>query len=434
MTTSLIDTMHELSKQMGDYWSNGTIGTCSTSTIVDSSLANKTSDWITLDSYILAYDVGFTTADDYEERKITSLSGTTLTLTGAVLSDTPNNTDTTYTIHRLFSPSEKRRAIISALRKVYPALYKEIRDESHVSGNWLKDGSFEKWTTSTSLTYWTATGLTATQTSTAGLFKHGSYSVSLGTAGTLAQSITNNEQLKRLAGQPVTFTLQMKSSATGVNRISINDGITTTYSEYYTSDSYGTGWTENENPLSVTATIGDNPTAVTFTIHYASGTVYVDDARVISSGNAPIYIGDLGLFRNTPLQVFIEPVDYYDGNDWNLVRDAKFDTVNGYMYLPDRYHFDVRLRIIGNTTLNYYDTSNVIGTDWADTISIEQPQLDIIIAQAILNLYQEMSLPNFGSGTRKEYMEVMQYWVNEVRQRKILFGMQLPPVTVNWGI
>jgi hypothetical protein len=428
MSTSLINALGELSKQVSDYLSSTTTGAGSATTLVDASLMGRSNDFITDNTYVMLLEEPTSTAAIYDERKVTSLDNTTGTLTTLTFAQAPG-TGIDYSLHRLFEPGEKSRALVYAAKKSYPYLHKQVRDVSKVSGNWLKDGSFEIWTSTTVPTYWTATTSTCTQTSTVGLFKHGSYSAALTVAaGTLEQSITNNDDLKKLAGKSVTFTCQIKSSVVSKVRISIYDGTTYTYSSY---NDQILGWTDDGEPLEVTATIQDHPSAVTFTIHAtAIATTYVDDARVICGDYRKVYIGDLGLANNIPHQVLIEPSNYYQGDDWILLHDIEYN--GGYMYLPPYVSPDLRLKIVGMGYLDFL-ASGVASTAWTATIDIDSPQTEILYAQAILYLYTMMALPNFSTGDRTAFQEMMGFWKGELAERVQRFSIPMPAATMDFS-
>ena len=432
MSTTLLAAMQELSRQLGDYWSSTTDGAGTAPTLVDSALMAKANDWITDNSWAFLIEEPASAAAIYDERKVSSLDNTTGTLTALTFAAAPG-TGIDYEVHRLFSPSEKRTALVAAARRVHPILFQEVVDESLVSGNWLRDGSFERWSSSSALTDWTTTTSTIAQTSTAYLFKHGSYSCKLSTAaGNIKQSVTNHDDLKRLAGKSVTFSAQGHCDTASCLRIAIYDGTTYTYSNYHTGNS---AWTTDADPLEVTATIRDNPTAIQFIVYHdvAAGVSYVDDARVISGYCEKLYIGGLQLVKNTPHQVFMS-TQYYPTSytSWQLIRDIEYDTTTGFMYLPPSVPPNRQLRVLGIGALNFV-LSGAVSTAWTATISINQPQLEILIAEAVLGLYTQLSLPNFETGTRKQFQEAMGYWVQEIASRKNKFGMTAPPATVNWG-
>ena len=434
MSTTLANAEIALSKELGDYWAgtSTSAGAAGGTTVIDTALKAKANDWVSEE----AYDMITSGTYDGEERKISSLDNTSGTLT--VLAHTGQiASGITYRVHRLFSASDKRIALISAAKDAFPYIYNEIRDESLVLGNWLKDGSFEVWTNATTPTYWTVTTCTATKTSTAGLVRHGTYSCQLSTlAGTIAHKITNFTDLQFLRGRSVTFSIQAYSNTANALRISVYDGTTTTYSSYHAGDS---AWTE-DNPsndnMYVTQYIDPNATEVTVTVHYvnAAATCYVDDARLISNPHGRIYIGNLGLAQNKPNEVLVERAYYSQDEPWITVRDWDVDS-SGYLYIPTDYVSDRRLRIVGKGYLDFL-ASGASSTAWTATINIDDPQLKILSAQAALYLYTTMSLPNYESGTTKDYQAAMNYWVGKLAERQVKYGMGwgTTTATVNYGV
>ena len=430
MTTSLITAEAELSRQLGDYWASTTTGAGAATTLVDTALMAKQNDWITKETWAFLVEEPTGAAAIYDERLISSLDNSTGTLTCLTFAAAPG-TGIDYEVHRLFSPSEKRRALVAAARMVYPYLFKEIRNDILVSGNWLKDGSFEIWTSSSALTNWTTATSTIAQTSTAYLFKHGDYSCKISTAaGNISHSVSNSNDLFRLAGKTVTFTSQAWCDTASCLRLGIYDGTTYTYSDYHDGDS---AWTEDNDPMTVSATIQDNPTAIQFIIYHAvaAGTSYVDDARVIGPDTSKVYIGNLGLGQNKPHQVLIADCDYHYSEPLTLVRDIHYDVTNGYMYLPSGLPNNRNLRIAGTGYLDFL-ASGVSSTAWTATIAIDSPQTDILIAQAALYLYTVMSMPNFNQGTREQYQETMNFWAGELGRRIGKYGMEAPLSTVSY--
>lgn len=431
MTTTLNEARVGLSKITGDYWASALTGNGAAdgTTIVDTALQRFPAAWI--GDEVTMFDMITSGTYSGEERKISSLSTSTLTVLahgGQILSAV------TYEVHRLFTPSDKRLALIAAARNVYPDLFNEIWDESIVSGNWLKDGSLERWTTSTNLTDWAETTLTATQTSTAGYVRHGTYSCRLNTAaGTLAQSITQFTDLQFLRGKPVTFTVQAWCDTASALRLSINDGVTQTYSGYLSPLSK---WTEDDprqDSFYVTQTIDDNASQVTFTIHFesAAATAYIDDARVIGPLGARLYIGHLGFAQNRPRTIdmaisssLMEPPI--------PVRNSTVDPA-GYLYLPSDYPVDRGLRLRG---LGYLDflSGGVASTDWTATIALDEPQIQVVYAEAALYLYKQMSMPNFDRASREPYQQMVSYWEAESAKLRTRYGMPVPPIRTNWGV
>jgi hypothetical protein len=432
MATTLANCRIGLSKELNDYWassatSNGDAGGV---TIVDTALQSKYGDWIGTRSN--AYD--FVTSGTYanEERKIVSLATSTLTTLahGGQIA-----TAVTYEIHRLFTASEKRNAIIYGARNEFPYLCRSIWDESMVSGNWLIDGSFEVWTTSTNLTHWTETTVTATKTSTAGLVRQGSYSCKLsGAAGTLTAVISSNPDLQWLRGSTITFSSQGWCDTANALRLSISDGITTTYSSYHTGGSTWTSDNPRDNGFYCQQYIDKNAASVTLTIYLTNpaAIAYVDDARVIGPFRSKLYIGHLGFAQNRPIQVDIETSNYSQGEPKHALRNIDVDP-SGYMYLPSSTPSNFRLRLRGMGYLQFL-SSGVESTDWAATVDIDEPQLSVLYAAAALYLYQQQMMPNLGGGDTQEYSMGYKFWREELVRRQEVFGMVRPSARVNWTI
>ncbi len=307
-----------------------------------------------------------------------------------------------------------------------------------VSGNWLKDGSFEIWTSSSALTYWTKATSTIAKTTSSPYYKHGVTSCKIDTAaGSIEQSISNWDDLKRLAGKSVTFSIQGWCDTANCLRLSVYDGVNDiSYSSYHAGDS---AWTEDEpsiNNMYVQHFIDYNPTEITLKIHHdvAAGTSYVDDARAIGGivDSPRIYIGNLNLVRNKPHQVLIEPYNYSKQEPWALIHSIRYDQTNGYMTLPSHVLQDYRLRILGNQYLDFYDSSDAIGTDWEDTIALDTPQTEILVAQAAVYLCQQKIVPNYTSGESDRWAKALAYWQRELRERISRFGMIAPSSTTSW--
>src|SRR3990167_10269023 len=143
MTTTLLAAEQALSKELVDYWSSTTTGAGSTTTLVDTALISRANDWIADETWAFLIEEPTGDAAIYDERKVSSLDNSTGTLTNLAFAGTPGS-GIDYEIHRLFSPSDKRRALVAAARRIYPNCFNEIWNEELVSGNWLSDGSFER--------------------------------------------------------------------------------------------------------------------------------------------------------------------------------------------------------------------------------------------------------------------------------------------------
>ncbi len=434
MTTALSVARIELSKQLNDDWRSTTTsaGATTDKTLVDAALIEKQNAWIGKDMYDLITSATDSTVVD-DERQIASLSNTNGTLALTRAHTARIATSVGYEIHRLFTASDKREALIAAARMAYPHIHEKIWDESMVSGNWLKDGSFEIWTSSSALTHWTTTTSTIAQTTTSPFFMHGLTSCKISTAaGTIKQTNTTWDDLKRLRGQTVTFSMQAWCDTASCLRLSITDGVNTqTYSNYHAGDS---AWTQREpraDNMYAQMFIDWNATAVTFTIHHEVATAisYVDDARVIGPYQPRLFIDQLGLAQETPVQVEIEPWYYSTDEPWAQVFNGRLDTELGYLYLPSSVQRDRRLRIKGIGYLDFL-VSGASSTSWSATININSPQTDILVAQAAVYLYTQMSMPNFSRKTKQDFQEMIGFWENKLRVAIGKFYMEVQSIPV----
>ncbi|KKN78434.1 hypothetical protein LCGC14_0349660 [marine sediment metagenome] len=429
MTTTLLNCEVILSKQIGDYWEGTTTSASGAITIVDTALIRFPDDWIT----DVSYDMVTSGSRSEEERKISHANSSVSTGTLSVGTHGGSiASGVTYRVHRLFEASEKRRALITAAKNIFPECYDMVWDESLVTGNWLYDGSFEIWDSAgTALSNWVANTVTVTKTTTNGLFKHGLTSAKLSTAaGTLSQGYTENDDLKFLAGKTVRFSVQGHCDTADCLRLVVSDGTTDSFSSYHDG---GTAWTENNLPLEVIATIDYNPTEVTFKIVHevTAATSYVDDARVISDYRGRLYIGHLGIHQNRPYRVEVEPENYSNQEPWIGIHDWEVDE-DGYIYFTTQLRSDYRLRIVGPAILDFL-SSGTSSESWSATINLNSPQTEILAAEAAVYLYTWMSMPNFESGTREDYQQMLAYWEDKARKKKGKYGMPILPITISWG-
>jgi hypothetical protein len=428
MATSLENCLVELVKQMGDYYASTTTsnGDSTGLNIVDTALEEKDDTWITPNTYTFLTSGTY----DLEERKVRELQGSTLGLARAHGGQVASSV--TYMVTRLFSPSDYRIALVNAAKAAFPYIHREIRDTSKVAGNWLRTGGMNVWTSTSYPDYWRVSSVTAAENTTAPyyLVPANAYSCKLSTAaGNLYTNNTLVPDLNMLAGQTVKLSAQLWCDTASCARLQIYDGTTTTSSSYHDGDS---AWRDYTDPIEVEATIADEPTEITFRVclDVATGTAYVTDARAISKHMGRIYIGDLSLAQDRPHQVFREQTRYSDREPWVRLHNYEIGKDN-YLYIGDAPQ-NYRLRIEGIGYLDFYDTSDDVGTDWADTIAIDEPQLQILVAQAAIYLCRQMINPAPDSSTSEEWQRTLAYWQQELRYRQSKFSMPRPPVTVRW--
>lgn len=424
MTTRLDATMQLLSKDIGDYWAGTTTGTGTAETLVDSLLKSKANDWIG-DAPQEHMDRITSGTYDGEERAILSLDNTSGTLT--VLSHSGIIASSiTYEIHRLFSASEKRRALIAAAKEAFPSIYRKIRDTSKSVNNWLENGDAEIWTLSTTPDDWVVSGVTCAKNTTSPYYSRGVTSARLsGTAGYHYQSNTENPDLIQLAGKTITFSMDVWGNVANDARISLYDGTTTTYSDYHAGNSA-------KATLSLSATIAATPSTVRVAIHRgASSVVYWDNAKLTGVTRSKIYVGDLGLALNYPHNIEQQDETCINEEPWTPIRNYEIGS-DGYLYLHEGED-GFWLRINGIGYLDFL-VSGVASELWTATIDIEDPQTRILTAQAATWLFKQLISPNYTSGEREKFVPIYQMWQAELNDRIGKFAMKTPMLRVSWGI
>ena len=421
MADSILTT---LSKDLNDYWASTTTaaGAAGSTTIVDTALMAQVSDWITDKTYTRITSG----ACDGEERKITALSSSTLTF---LPHSAQIASGVTYEIHRVFTASEKRTALLHAVKDCFPWVYEKVRDESKNSGNWLLNGDVEKWTVATTPDYWVASGLTPAANTTATNFYRGAKSCLLaGSAGYIEQSWTQNDDLKFLRGQTVKFSGVGKCDTLNSLRLAIYDG-TFTFSDY---NPVGSVWTDPEYDWYVEKTIAATAGTVSFRVYHdnAAASSYIDDLRVNGPPYTRVWIGDLGLAQDRPISVSYS-------SQWNL-RQAQWipahnviNEYNGFIDLPN-VPANMNLLIRGYGYLDFL-VAGLPSTSWTATLAIDHPQTTIVTAAAAKWLYQQMMQPNMVSGDIGPFQQGYQFWSAEFERRKDRFHMPEIPIKLNWG-
>ncbi len=429
MTTALSTCLTLLSKDLGDYWSGTTTSGGSSTTVVDTALKAKANDWIS-DAPQEMYDRITSGTYDGEERKLSSLDNSSGTLTTLAHGGTIAS-GVTYEVHRLFSASEKRRALIHAATTIFPTCFKEIHSTSKTLGNWLLNGDVEVWTSSSYPDYWRVSTVTATATTTAKYFKRGATSCKLSTAsGYLYQDWAYNDDLKYLRGKTVTFrAMHSWCDTASCLRLAIYDGTTTSYSDYHSGNS---AWSDDDDPMEVTATISDTATDISFRVYHtsAAGTSYIDDLRVAAGEYDKVYIGDLGLNLEWPHSVEYQQDGYENVEPWIRIHNYDIDTTNNYLLIPGGLqNYKLRIKGIGYCSFTITGASSEL---WTATIEIDYPQTLILSAEAVMYLYRQMILPNFTSGDREDFAKMLAVWENELTTRRMKFGMKPPLASVRW--
>lgn len=261
---------------------------------------------------------------------------TTFTKSGGVVVFSPVVTgaiDATdlFELHRDFSPEEINNAINLAIAMVETEALEDKVDESLVVNSLLTDGLFEKWTSSSVLTNWTAAvtagagvGNLAREST---IKMEGNYSAKL-------QAVAADYHMYQSVSNPYLYTGQTVSLYAWVNstvisgaktRIRLTDGVTTWNSDYHD----GKGWQK----LSIeNVTLSDVLTALTASARVealASGistyTAYVDRMWLICEDKIyeyPVPTGFYAIDSITPESATIgrfNNSDRFDRRGWQVL-------------------------------------------------------------------------------------------------------------------
>lgn len=146
-----------------------------------------------------------------------------------------------------------------------------------------------------------------------------------------------------------------------------------------------------------------------------------------------IDISSLGLAQNKPHQVWQKPTADILEEPWIFLRHWYVGS-DGYLYCRT-WTEDYTLRIIGIGYLDFVDDDGVVGTDWDDdSIDIDSPQTEILVAEAAIYLCNQKVIPTDVSGESDKWERALAYWKRELRDRQAKFGMAAPSATIKWGV
>lgn len=426
MTTTLLAAYQATAKEMADLYQGTTTGAGSATTMVDSILTGYPNSWVTDNSYVILTAEPAGSAAIYDERKASSLNNSTGTLTTVTFAAAPG-TGITYDLTRNFSPSEYRIALKHAAKDTFPWLHSQIKNDTFRTGNWLRNGSFENWAVATAPDHWTRSSVTCTKSSA--IYNKGSYSCMLSTAtGYIEQTWNENTDMFLLRGKHVKFVVRAYTDTTSALRLYIYDGITTTYSDYHP------GWDDENEDWYVEADISPSATSVKFRIYLdnASANAYVEDARVISGNYDHVDISDLNLAQDFPIALSYARSTTTD-EPWQAIHSFELKPTEQMVYINESVPADRPLRVEGIGYLDFL-VSGASSTAWTATIAIDDPQLKILTASAIIYLYQQIAQPNNITGDRKAALEMVSLWEQRLKERKAHFAMPRPPARMDWGL
>jgi hypothetical protein len=398
MATSLATLRQELSKYLGDYHAGTTTGAGAAggTTLVDSALTEWLADEVATGagsqrpSYALITDATLTK----EERRIASLTiaSGTITVTRAFTAQITSGK--TYEIHKAFSATEKERAIARAVKDCFPFLYVPVDSTSLRYGDWLIDGSFEDWSTSSALTNWSKAGtMTLARTSTSGKVKDGTYSCALsGATDYLYQGSAKNADLLELGGLTPIFRCWGWASTANQLCLALYDGTTTTYGNHESHGSTSKVYHPGDSTwrlMEVTATMATNPTDVQARVYYdaTDSTAYIDDGSITGVGSKHSYdLSFLGMVNDQPRQ--IHRVLGRGVDDDSPMPRQKSIPLNKEMYDLETGRLIFRWGMGDGTKLRIRGMKYLTEPTATTDTEVEDPQTDIIVSAATIRLYE----------------------------------------------
>lgn len=389
--------LQRLSEMLNDWWSAATTSAGSTSTTVDTKLAQLSDQ----DDFCLNWYIRNVALD--ESRPITGYAASTNTITHAAFTTAVGNANT-YELHRI-DPTLKHLALNRALEEVFPFLYLPIRDETLVVDDLLTDTSYEKAISGGAFPDWTNSG-SPTVTAQTGIKFHGAQSARIvaaaGAAGQMYQEPTIN--IKEITNKTCRFARWVYATAADTARVRLDwDGTNFANSSYHTSQ-------DRWERLEVQAAVPTTATRVRAICEVAaSGTGYFD-----AGGDAGLFIDRIKRYT-IPTTLRLWPA--YVGQQNNL------DEPDG-SYYPLRANLDVvrgaHLRFEGKGLLTRPTTD-------AGTTEIAAPQVNLVYAYAAMYLYRALASAMFsGTLTRQGYQAEAQNWAQEASRIAAQKGIAMP--------
>ena len=410
--------MEEIAGRDG-YRQGTTTGAGSSTTAVDTVLADKPDDYYSLYYLLLTsgtYSGSIRPLSDFTQ------TGGVMTWLAALAG--ASGTAVTYELC-LFHPSDVLRALNEASFEGYPYVKRRIRDVNLlISGNWLNDGGFEDWTSATALREWAAVG-TATFAKRTTIYasrlwgKTAVMVTSVAANDGIKQSTANNAALADLRGNSVTFRAQVAgTSGDVVIRITDDDGTT--------SSSALTGAATWEL-LEVTRTISSSTKVVTFDIiSPGNQAFYVDNARVIGPAiykyKLPFFVVDvaeLSLQSNANETWMCDDVDEAYPFSQISTYDYVYNNTDRILYIPRSLPQERKIKIIGGGYLSTLSADT-------DTVELDGDELRPYIALAAHKLYQSQAGLAAASEDKTRFRQEAAEWYQEYEKRRMTHSRTQP--------
>ena len=384
--------LERLSQSFNDWWSQASTAVGSTTTTVDSKLAQLSAD----DDFCLNWYIRKVATD--EVRRITGgYLASTNTITHAAFPAAVGNA-ATYELHRI-DPTLKHNALLRASVLCFPngarhGLYIPLRDEPLVGDNLVSNFDFETFAGG-AFTGWDSVG-SPTLTQNTSYFVHGSNAANI--AGAASTGISQNlltvangfARIDQAAGRPLHIRGWLRATDASNIRLRVTfDGST------YTNGSYHSGDDDWEGPTvhTIDVSIPTNATQMTVSIEKSTGVAAQADMVIAWINPVHRYTIPSSILRG-PFQVLQQA--YMDRPNGPYVPIAAYATPT-----PGRL-----LRLTGMGLLSQPTTD-------AGTVEIDTNQAEYFLAQASQWLYR--ALVQGGSQQERDYMkQLRQEWQQDI--------------------
>lgn len=451
-TTTLLEIEALLSEAIGDAleFEPDVVSTGTTARITATTLANY--DWGSSD-YFNRHWVYFTElANAGVQRQVkdyvtaTTSTGTSvpyLNLRGSALASATGAALPTLRLHR-FNRNNKIRAIKRALGQIYPNIHIPIKDETLITGNLLPDASFEWWTSTTALNFYSTTNATLAQTSTGGLKRNGLYSAKVTVSaanGYMYISSDTYPRLLDLMGRDVSVYCWAYPEVADDAFIEIyyicNDGTTTdtlTSTTECAAGAYTLLKLENQS-------IPDDLEEIQIRFKVATNAkyVYFDDAMLLGRNMLEYLLPEQFQADATVSQIRMQQSGYSD----EIVYDISPKLWSG------KEEFSIFTEVVNGTSyqfirlLNYPSAQRRIRLDGikklevpttdAGTISLDGAKLELLVCLSAHILY-EIEKGTVSLDDRASYERESSYWYAKYKTLLPQMMMMQPSGTIRTGV
>lgn len=435
MTTTLLTLDERLLQSMGDWKQElATTYLSNTSKYIISTHLNK-----------------YTSQDDYfndwwayiedklnigVSRKVSDYVAANTTLT--VLAAANFLLDTEYATFRL-SRSDydtRKRAINEAIRETYPTLHRRVDNRTLSTGNILPNAHFEDWAVNTYPDKYTVTNCAVTANTVAGYYRGGAKSakvVASATNGYMSISSDSFPRLLDLMDKEIDFKAWALPQAANNTRLAV-----------YVKKADGTTATQDAttaNPAGLFTllkiedyAVPDDIVEIQFRFPVLTNTQYgFFDAARVTGRDIYEYLLPKDFQNGSISEVYIQTHGYSDEKcddlqprEWAKIYDWKIIThgTEKYLVLPaGQFSENLQIRLIGTAPLESLSASS-------DTISLDDPEVNLLIAFAKYKLYQATEgipasedIGRYERGSAKAYAEYMRLLPN--------LKMAMPSRTLN---